>query len=51
MTSCIKTTEHRFWTMRIEAYDKLSMAEESPIQTATPWRHRLRLRSEAFDID
>jgi hypothetical protein len=30
MTSCLKTTEHRFWTMRIEAYYKLSMVEREP---------------------
>jgi hypothetical protein len=23
MTSCLKTTEHRFWTMRIEAYSRI----------------------------
>jgi hypothetical protein len=35
MTSCIKTTEHRFWTMRIEAYYELSMPEVSRIRAAT----------------
>jgi hypothetical protein len=47
LTNCLKTAVHRFWTMRIEAYYKLSMAEESRIQAATTWRYRLRLSSSS----
>jgi hypothetical protein len=45
-----KTTEHRFWTMRIEAYYMLSLAKE-PGSKLPLLCDGLRLGSEAFDID
>jgi hypothetical protein len=38
MTSCLKTTEHRLWTMRIEAYYKLSKANRVGCGTAVAQR-------------
>jgi hypothetical protein len=51
MTSCLKTTEHRFWTMRIEGYYKLSVAEGSQMSGCQGLGEMLRVSSEAFDID
>ena len=49
MTSCLKTTEHRFWTMRIEAYYKLSMAEWRRMRAAVTQRMAAEQRMRRAD--
>ena len=39
MTSCLKTTEHRFWTTRIEGYYKPPMAEDCRIPSLAVEAH------------
>ena len=49
MTSCIKTTEHRFWTTRIEAYNRsLMKAIAAMILCAALGRETTRLGAPAL---